>query len=204
MTHSKVVEAYRTLPKKKGSLTTEKRSINWYVNKTDQFEMTQRFCKWYLNKYQVFETSYKRTTWCLNKTESRDNSDNCDNSEELKWAHFQTQFPRSVINENKSSIILLLLKRVYLNWMYDFSGRCHMYSIKMIYFLVETILDFSLNKPRLRIVLIKVCFRKFCKQENFPKMLIKFCKNYFRKKFFSFQSCSLSAYNFTKKKLLWV
>ena len=52
-----------------GSLTTSKSSICWYVNKTDLFGTTQRFCKWHLNETEAFETSQKYTTWRLNKTD---------------------------------------------------------------------------------------------------------------------------------------
>ena len=52
------------------------------------------------------------------------------------------------------SVMLLLLKRVYLYWKYEFSRKCYAYFIKRIHSLVETFFGFYLSK--LRAVLIKV------------------------------------------------
>ena len=100
------------------------------------------------------------------------------NFEQLKWANSQALFPRSVLSHNKSSVILLLLKRVYLYWKYEFSRKCDLYFIKRIHSPVETFFNFRLIKSVLRIVLIKMCFGKFQKQESFLKLLRKMCKNY--------------------------
>ena len=127
------------------------------------------------------------------------------NSERLKWGNNQTQFPGYVINQSKSSVRLLLLKRVYLYWKYEFSRRCCMYFIKTIHSPVETFLDFRFNNPKLRTILEKVYFGKFGKQESFLKLLRKICKNNLSKNSLFFSRYKLSVYNFTKKKtLLWV
>ena len=57
------------------------------------------------------------------------------------------------------SVMLLLLKRVYLYWKYEFSRKCYAYFIKRIHSLVETFFGFYLSK--LRAVLIKVYSEMF-------------------------------------------
>ena len=57
------------------------------------------------------------------------------------------------------SVMLLLLKRVYLYWKYEFSRKCCAYFIKRTHSLVETFFDFYLSK--LRAVLTKVYSEMF-------------------------------------------
>ena len=88
--------------------------------------------------------------------------------------------------------MLLLLKRVYLYWKYEFSRKCRLYFIKRIHWPIETSLDFFKASQKF---LIKLCFRKLVKQENFLKILRKLCKNYlWNIFFFKLQAFSLQSY----------
>ena len=99
--------------------------------------------------------------------------------------------------------MLLPLRRVYLYWKYEFLSKCCMCFIKRIHSPAGKFLNFRINKSKLRIVLIKVCFEMFYKHKYFLKMLRKICKNYLWKN-------SLKVTNFQprilqkKTPLLWV
>ena len=42
---------------------------HWYVNKTDQFETSQRRTNWYLSQSDQLNTSQRRHNWYLNETD---------------------------------------------------------------------------------------------------------------------------------------
>ena len=106
---------------------------------------------------------------------------------------------KSVINQNKFSVMLLLLRRAYLYWKYKYLRKCGIEFIKRIHSPIEMFLDFCLNKSKLWIVLTKLCFRKFYKKESFLRMLRKMCKKYLWKYPFFFQVTSFQPTTLQKK-----